>query len=44
VATRQDVAVHQQYIADIEVFTRTTTFAIMQSIRLDRGPSGPVHP
>jgi hypothetical protein len=26
------------------VFTRTTTFAIMQSIRLDRGPSGPVHP
>jgi glyoxylase-like metal-dependent hydrolase (beta-lactamase superfamily II) len=30
--------------ADIEVYTRTTTFAIMQSIRLDRGPSGPVHP
>ena len=30
--------------ADIEAFTRTTTFAIMQSIRLDRGPSGPVHP
>jgi LuxR family maltose regulon positive regulatory protein len=30
--------------ADIEIFTRTTTFAIMQSIRLDRGPSGPVHP
>jgi hypothetical protein len=30
--------------ADIDVFTRTTTFAIMQSIRLDRGPSGPVHP
>jgi hypothetical protein len=29
--------------ADIEIFTRTT-FAIMQSIRLDRGPSGPVHP
>jgi hypothetical protein len=27
--------------ADIEIFTRTTTFAIMQSIRLDRGPSGP---
>ena len=23
---------------------RTTTFAIMQSLRLDRGPSGPVHP
>ena len=30
--------------ADIEVFTRTTTFAIVQSSRLDRGPSGPVHP
>jgi glyoxylase-like metal-dependent hydrolase (beta-lactamase superfamily II) len=30
--------------ADIEVFTRTTTFAIMQSLRLDSGPSGPVHP
>jgi glyoxylase-like metal-dependent hydrolase (beta-lactamase superfamily II) len=30
--------------ADIEVYTRTTTFAIMQSIRLDRGPSGPIHP
>ena len=30
--------------ADIEVFTRTTTFAIMQSLRLDHGPSGPVHP
>ncbi len=30
--------------ADIEIFTRTTTFAIMRSIRLDRGPSGPVHP
>jgi glyoxylase-like metal-dependent hydrolase (beta-lactamase superfamily II) len=30
--------------ADIEAFTRTTTFAIMQSIRLDSGPSGPVHP
>jgi hypothetical protein len=30
--------------ADIEIFIRTTTFAIMQSIRLDRGPSGPVHP
>ena len=25
--------------ADIEVYTRTTTFAIMQSIRLDRGPA-----
>jgi glyoxylase-like metal-dependent hydrolase (beta-lactamase superfamily II) len=30
--------------ADIEIFTRTTTFAIMQSLRLDKGPSGPVHP
>ena len=30
--------------ADIEVFTRTTTFAIMQSFRLDSGPSGLVHP
>ena len=30
--------------ADIEVFTTTTTFQIMQSLRLDRGPSGPVHP
>jgi hypothetical protein len=30
--------------ADIEVFTTTTTFAIMQSPRLDSGPSGPVHP
>ena len=30
--------------ADIEVFTRTTTFAIMQSLRLDKGPTGPVHP
>ncbi len=30
--------------ADIEIFTWTTTFAIMQSLRLDSGPSGPVHP
>ena len=30
--------------ADIEIFIRTTSFAIMQSLRLDRGPSGPVHP
>jgi hypothetical protein len=30
--------------ADIEVFTYTTTFQIMQSLRLDRRPSGPVHP
>jgi glyoxylase-like metal-dependent hydrolase (beta-lactamase superfamily II) len=99
-ATRDDVAVHQQYIADIEAssrealasvnpvpyyvaagenfwagvkahldavteraatpviakytgvlaaadiaeFTRTTTFQIMQSLRLDKGPSGPVTP
>ena len=30
--------------ADIEIYTRTTTFAIMQSLRLDSGPSAPVHP
>jgi hypothetical protein len=30
--------------ADIGVFTTTTTFQIMQSLRLDKGPSGPVHP
>ena len=30
--------------ADIEEFTHTTTFQIMQSLRLDRGPSGPVRP
>jgi hypothetical protein len=32
--------------ADVKVFTRTTTFAIMQSLRLDRGlgVSRPVHP
>ncbi len=30
--------------ADIGEFTYTTTFAIMQSLRLDKGPSGPVHP
>ena len=30
--------------ADIEEFTLTTTFQIMQSLRLDSGPSGPVHP
>jgi glyoxylase-like metal-dependent hydrolase (beta-lactamase superfamily II) len=29
--------------ADIEEFTLTTTFQIMQSLRLDKGPSGPVH-
>src|SRR6202044_1691424 len=29
--------------ADIEEFTLTTTFQIMQSWRLDRGHSGPVH-
>jgi hypothetical protein len=27
--------------ADIEIFTTTTTFLIMQSLRLDHGPSGP---
>jgi glyoxylase-like metal-dependent hydrolase (beta-lactamase superfamily II) len=30
--------------ADIEIFVWTTAFAIMQSIRLDQGPSGPIHP
>jgi glyoxylase-like metal-dependent hydrolase (beta-lactamase superfamily II) len=30
--------------ADIEDFTRTTTFQIMQSLRLDYGILGPVHP
>ena len=30
--------------ADIENFTWTTTFAIMQSLRLDYGAGGPVHP
>jgi glyoxylase-like metal-dependent hydrolase (beta-lactamase superfamily II) len=30
--------------ADIEELTYTTTFQIMQSLRLDKGPSGPVHP
>jgi hypothetical protein len=30
--------------ADVEELTRTTTFQIMQSLGLDKGPSGPVHP
>jgi len=30
--------------ADVEVFTTSTTFMIMQSMRLDLGPSAPVHP
>jgi hypothetical protein len=30
--------------ADIAEFTTSTTFQIMQSYRLDRGHSGPVHP
>ena len=30
--------------AGMEIFSATTTFAIMRSLRLDRGPSGPVHP
>jgi glyoxylase-like metal-dependent hydrolase (beta-lactamase superfamily II) len=30
--------------ADVKEFTYTTTFQIMQSLRLDSGPSGPVHP
>jgi hypothetical protein len=29
--------------ADIEIFTTTTTFQIMEYWRLDRGHSGPVH-
>jgi hypothetical protein len=34
--TRDDIILHQQYW--------TTAFAIMQSIRLDQGPSSPIHP
>jgi hypothetical protein len=30
--------------ADIAEFTYSTAFQVMQSLRLDRGPSGPVHP
>ena len=30
--------------ADIEIFFWTTAFAILQSIRLDQGPSSPIHP
>jgi glyoxylase-like metal-dependent hydrolase (beta-lactamase superfamily II) len=30
--------------ADVEVFTTTTTFMILQSMRLDLGPSAPLHP
>jgi glyoxylase-like metal-dependent hydrolase (beta-lactamase superfamily II) len=30
--------------ADVKELTYTTTFTIMQSLRLDKGPSGPVHP
>ena len=30
--------------SDIDAFTMTTTFQIMQSLRLDKGPSGPVTP
>jgi len=30
--------------ADIEIFVSTTAFAILQSMRLDLGPSSPVHP
>jgi glyoxylase-like metal-dependent hydrolase (beta-lactamase superfamily II) len=30
--------------ADVAELTMTTTFSIMQSLRLDKGPSGPVHP
>jgi glyoxylase-like metal-dependent hydrolase (beta-lactamase superfamily II) len=30
--------------ADIDIYTRSTTFQIMQSLRLDTGPAFPVHP
>ena len=30
--------------ADVEVFTTSTTFMILQSMRLDLGPSAPLHP
>jgi len=30
--------------ADVEVFTTSTTFMIVQSMRLDLGPSAPLHP
>jgi hypothetical protein len=30
--------------ADVEVFTTSTTFMVLQSMRLDLGPSAPVHP
>jgi len=30
--------------AGVEELTYTTTFTIMQSLRLDSGPSGPIHP
>jgi hypothetical protein len=29
--------------ADVEAFTRTATFTILQSMRLDLGPSSPLH-
>jgi len=42
-ATRDDVAVHQQYIADIEASAKEA-LASVDPLRLDYGPSGPVHP
>jgi hypothetical protein len=30
--------------ADVPIFNETTIFQIMQSLRLDKGPPGPVHP
>ena len=58
--TRDDVTVHQQYMADIaaasviekytgvlaaaDVFTESTTFWVMHSIRLDLGYGFDVHP
>jgi hypothetical protein len=42
---RVELAWHgPNHTPDIEAFTTTTTFQIMQSYRLDRGHSGPVHP
>jgi len=30
--------------ADVKAFVSTTAFTVLQSIRLDLGPSSPVHP
>jgi hypothetical protein len=43
--TRDDVTVHQQYIADaVDVFTVPTAFSILESIRLDLGYRMDVQP